>query len=847
MSSGAAFLKAHLILFLGLTVSVPVLQAAPTDDEKAQLQSATRYYQEGAFDLASDRAAALQKKYPKSELLPQAELLEAKALYQSGRSDEALHALSLNPDGQPDDVRSDFIFWQAESLLDLKRWTEAEQKYRALLALKNSPERQDATNLGLAWALFKQGKEADARSLLQSLVKSSAASKPGQQAQLVLAKIAIAKGETKDAVTSLQALLGTHPAPGLTFQAQYWLSQAYAASGQHDLAAQSFQQVTGTITPDNPTTADVSAFPKPLVAQAYLGLGRAEQQLHQDDVAMLAYGQAFQLTENANVQMDAFGSYLETARTAGQLPEAVSKLQEFAKTSPAAAPAALLATGSVLAEDHQDDKAIGILESLLVAFGKSEWAPAADYQLGLLYARANRGHDAVNALQNCLASTTDPALQRTARFQLGLALLNQVKDAAGAAAQFEKLSAGSDTFAENATYNLLLAQEAMGKADAFAKTQADFTRRFPKSAHLKRIALAQARLLVLANEPEDAKAVYEKASTQAGSGPDQKSLLLALADLQYQTGDLAATVTTCRLIVKQFPHDSILAAQRDILVSYEMKKLTEDQTEQALVSLMQKAEHSPGVPEAWFRLGEFYFLRQDYVKAQDAFQQLTATYPNSPEAPQAYFFAGRAAAAHTDYAGALALLEKVPEGTPFKAEARLWEGRVYQEQLNFMQGCTLADTVLGTEKSGPMFVAANLLKGECFFEMGGKDPGNYAQALAAFEQILKSKEGTPTERSEADVRSAKCLEKMGRPQEAMARYLDVLYGHTSPDQAASSAPADYSWEVKAGWEASRMREAQQDWRGAIEIYKRLEQIGGPHAQEFHDLQNKLRRDNYIYE
>jgi hypothetical protein len=42
-------------------------------------------------------------------------------------------------------------------------------------------------------------------------------------------------------------------------------------------------------------------------------------------------------------------------------------------------------------------------------------------------------------------------------------------------------------------------------------------------------------------------------------------------------------------------------------------------------------------------------------------------------------------------------------------------------------------------------------------------------------------------------------------------------------------------------------EKRKDWRGAIEVYKRLEQIGGPHAQDFHDLINKLRRDNYIYE
>ena len=67
------------------------------------------------------------------------------------------------------------------------------------------------------------------------------------------------------------------------------------------------------------------------------------------------------------------------------------------------------------------------------------------------------------------------------------------------------------------------------------------------------------------------------------------------------------------------------------------------------------------------------------------------------------------------------------------------------------------------------------------------------------------------------------------------------------DDAASPQPPDFSWQIEAGIQAGMMRESDKDFRGAIEIYKRLEQIGGAHQQEFHDLIDKLRRDNYIYE
>ena len=73
--------------------------------------------------------------------------------------------------------------------------------------------------------------------------------------------------------------------------------------------------------------------------------------------------------------------------------------------------------------------------------------------------------------------------------------------------------------------------------------------------------------------------------------------------------------------------------------------------------------------------------------------------------------------------------------------------------------------------------------------------------------------------------------------------------HDSPVRAGLQAPEppEFSWQLEAGSQAGSILEKRKDWRGAIEVYKRLEQIGGPHAQDFHDLINKLRRDNYIYE
>jgi tetratricopeptide (TPR) repeat protein len=811
------------------------LRAEPSDDEVKALRAAEQSLKEGAFDLANDRVAALLKKYPKSELAPEAELLQARALYQLGRSDAAVAVLSEPIDQVPEKLRGDYLFWQAESLRDLGKWPDAEQKYRALLAQKDVGDKADDASLGLAWTLVKQGKEADAQPIIDGLTRNRAGTSTGQKAQLFQAKIAIWKHQYKEAIADLQALLGAEPAKGLTFEANYWLGETYAENNQPDKAVTALEQVTG----------DPQAFPRWLVAQAWLGLGHAQHVLQQNDQAMLAYEQTYRLTENSVTQLEAFHAYLNCARDSGQLPDAVTKLQEFAKSSDVAAPAALLAIGSALADVHDDDHAIGILESLLVAYPASASVPAANDQLGQLDARTGRVPQAIKALNACIAANSDPELVRNARFQLGDVLLNQAHDYAGAAAQFLEISAGADAGAENATYNYLLAEANLGKADVFLKAEADFEKRFPKSSYLKPLALAEGLLLTAAGKVEDAKAAYQKGIATGGTSSDQEALLKHLENLQYQTNDLAGTLATCKMIVDQFPNDAFDAAQRGVLVSYELKQLNEDQVEDALVKLAQKYKDLPAAPDAYFSLGEFYMDHQDYVRAQDAFQQLTTNYPNSSEVNTAYYYAGRAAFAHQDYAAAVALLEKVPDSASFKPDARLWEGRVYQQQQNFTQAQTFYDAVLATEKSGPLFVEASLLKGQCLFALGS--PDNDTQALAAFDQILKSKDGTVADRNEAAVRRAKCLEKLNRTDDALGQYLDVVYGNVAGDDATSPQPPEFSWQLEAGSQAGRILEARKDWRGAIAVYKRLEQIGGAHAQDFHDLINKLRRDNYIYE
>ena len=83
--------------------------------------------------------------------------------------------------------------------------------------------------------------------------------------------------------------------------------------------------------------------------------------------------------------------------------------------------------------------------------------------------------------------------------------------------------------------------------------------------------------------------------------------------------------------------------------------------------------------------------------------------------------------------------------------------------------------------------------------------------------------------------------QLGREEDALQAYLDVLYGRTS-NQTVPVAQPEYLWFARAGAEAARIQESRRDFQGALAIYRILEKAGGPNqaafARKIDDLRNR---------
>ncbi len=842
------------------TSPTPTPAATPTevpvsDEENKEWKDIQAFLGEGAYDVVNDKSAAFVKKFPNSSLGIHVRIAWAQGLYQLARDEDALAVLSGFSGTVPADSVTSVQFWNAECYLELMRWPEAEANFRTVVATTDNDVRRGEAKIGLAWSLYQQGKSDEASKILTELAKNDKNRMAAQEAQLIQAKIAAGKKDYDGAATILNGILQNQPEPKVKFQAAFWLGKVKNSAGQYADAIQALNIVTG----------DAQAFPKKLIAEANIALGQAQLALGHSEVALDSFEKVYELTENREVRFAAFTAYLSAARAAKELSTGIQKLQDFAKTKPEAVPDALYATAAAIADDGTDDsKAIGTLESMVVTYNKDERAGAAYQLLGQLYLKVGKMDDAVRAYTSCLSASNDPDVQRTSHFQLGLLDLKK-QDWSGALDHFGNVVNDSeDSMTERALFNSILAEAHLQDTKGVSQSATSFMKRFPKSVYSAQAATIAGDLFASLGRNDEAKTAYQSGLVPTATDDGQRILMKHYADFLYQAGSTDEALATWKDIVTRFPADSVDASERALQALYEKNEMSDAQYEQKLLELEQQYAQSASAAEVLFRLGEFYFYRQDYVKAQATLQQVASAYPESPFAGDACFFAGQAAILHQDLASAQDLFAKVPEGSPFKSQAKLLMARSYHDQLNFTSALAAYQDVLTREKSGPLVIDANLGTGECLFDLAKQDPSNYAKAITSFDAVLNSSNGTPAQRNEAGVRKGNCLEKMGNTDEALAVYLDVLYGRignanvssppatTSPaastDQVGVNAqPPDLKWQILGGWEAARIRESQKDWRSAISIYERLEKIGGSDAQSFHDLVNKLRRDNYIYD
>ena len=258
---------------------------------------------------------------------------------------------------------------------------------------------------------------------------------------------------------------------------------------------------------------------------------------------------------------------------------------------------------------------------------------------------------------------------------------------------------------------------------------------------------------------------------------------------------------------------------------------------------------SPLRPQIRMKLGENAFRAGNYPDARVNFETLAEETPDAPEAEAALFFAARAALSmapggENSIDAAIELWEKVAarKGDLFfyAREQQALAKRSANLEADAIQ---ILESILAADPPPPadLRASAQLTLGEARLALAGKDPAQRQTAIATFDALTADTTIAARWRENARYHKARALESAGDTAAALEIYYDIVRNPIDPENATSP------WKYRAGFEAIRLLEATENWKGAITLAEKLAATTAPRAAEAEALAERLKLQHFVYD
>lgn len=251
-------------------------------------------------------------------------------------------------------------------------------------------------------------------------------------------------------------------------------------------------------------------------------------------------------------------------------------------------------------------------------------------------------------------------------------------------------------------------------------------------------------------------------------------------------------------------------------------------------------------PDVLFWIAEYHFNHGRPAAAEQHFLKLAENYPDSTLADDALYWAGRAAARVKEYLRAIDHFNQLSSDYPksdLLPRARFAQGDVLSE-LGRFDGAILAFEEIIEKQPGTYLAGlARGRKGDCQFTLGAEDPARYEDAMASYQTVLDDSGSGRAMRQQALYKTGRCLEKLGRREEALQKYLDVVYGFF--EEGESGSGGEPLWFTRAAFGAATLLEQDRQWSKAVQIYQRVVASGVPAEAEARKKIKRIRLEHWL--
>lgn len=755
----------------------------------------------------------------------------ARSLIAQQRPDEAV-ALLTTFTNAADAVASDVLFWLARAQY------ENGDPAAALATLGREAGVDDEPRAALTARSLVRAGEADRALAAHAAFEARYPASPLRPAlMLEHADLLHRQRRSEEAVAVLDRLLANHPRDPQAVSARLLLGRVRMDTGAWSEAERLLQ---GLADDEQSSTADR--------AQALLLLASGYEGQAQTNAALRALGRGAEL---ARATRWAPAIQLSRARlliTGGSTEEGRRLLRDVAAVdarNPRVAETQLYLAQRLL-ESGAHAAAADEFQFYVETFEDPPGEIEARIGRGWALRELRRYAEAAVEFERAAAAQTDPAGQRATRMKAADAHFSAQ---AYEAARAHYLRIAGDVAAPEAPDAAYLAADCLRQlkqTDAALAEFEAFERDRTEHPLAVRAVFRQAGLHEAAQAWDRALACYARVLDRAGTAPAQAARArLGRGLIRYRGGAFAEARAEFDAVIAQAPQGPE-AEQAFFLRGWcAFLEGRDDEARAICLEFIERHPASEFAPDVQFWLAEHAFNRGDWKVAEEGFAALPVRFPASRLAPEGLYWSGRAAMSAKEYVRALEYFARLVRDHPGHArlpDARFAQGDALSELGRFPEAILAFDEVI---KAAPDSFLADLAwgrKGDCHFTLGAEDAKRFAEALQAYKTLRDQPRATMDLRMQAEFKMGRCEERLGRLDEALEHYTNVLYAHV--EERTRGRPGAPMWFARAGFGAAGLLERREQWREAAAVYRRLVEDGGTAAAEAEARMQRIRVERW---
>jgi tetratricopeptide (TPR) repeat protein len=745
------------------------------------------------------------------------------ALLRTGQFDEALQEVAPLVDADDQEAR----LLQADIFAASGQWSRALPVYRALT---NEPAAPPAAFLGQIESLHALGQTARAVERLEELVRRH----PDQTAaRLRLASLQV---EAKQADEAQRTLAQIEPQRTVDRKwKQFIEARLLLLADRPDAARVAFEEIV----------RDENELPENLLVGATLGIAEAR-------IIMNGYEAADQVLESfINRYADSSLLELVFARLdhiynhQDDPPE--SELQKWTRTAPprrAALARYYLARLQLFEKKY--DKAGRTLDQFIATYPGHSLLPYVHLLQADLALARDRLPQAIEALEAAARHARTDELRAEIELRTGYAH-HRSGDFFLASKFFDLAARRSSRLRETALFDGALSALQQRNWDRYFEQYQELSNRFPQSALRAELILEQGLAQARANDPrapETIELFLHHFPRHARAGEAQ----LALAELHFAAQNIGQATKYLQVVntTTPSPETSDHADYLAIFLADAQTPRNDARVIELCRQFIRDRPKSPLLAEVRMKLGQVFFRNNDFPNAETQFVTLATESPESAYAEPALFLAGQSAMKTFNVGAAERALDLfdqvVKRNGALKLNARLEQAVIKRALGKEREAIALYDIILVAQPPPDISLRAAAICGKAdnLLALGAKDPPQVDAAIAVYDELAASAGVPPVWRNQALYKKAKALEQQSRTDDALATHYDVL-------NRAAPADREFFWFYKAGFDAARILEGQEQWRGAIGIYEKMAALKGPRTVEALERIRELRLEKFIWE